>query len=386
MQTPEITTPVVQGYYEERFHGLKTLFQQLMENQHGAALSICHQGDMLVDIWAGYMDKAQQEVWHQDTLVNIFSCTKVAAIVSLLQLYEKGELLLDKPIAYYWPAFAQNNKNQVTVQHLLTHQAGLPAFKHEVSSDDLFDWQAMVNHIEQAELWWPAGTKHGYAPVTFGWMAGELFQRIQGESLGNYWRELVKTEFEEEFYIGVPEHVTSRIATMMRLNQPDQNPQGLLAELLSRPKGITARSFTNPQTIMTSTNWPQWRAMELPSANGHSTARALAKIMADLSSQESRLLKPETIALATQVFVSGHDAVLPCPTRFGLGFLLHQSYAGGQLGAPQNFGHPGAGGALVMADPVRQLGFSFVTNSMGAALLVDERAEALLEACYHDLG
>ncbi|MGI0119387.1 serine hydrolase domain-containing protein [Zooshikella sp. RANM57] len=382
MQTPEITTPVVQGYYEEPFHGLKTLFQQQMEKQQGASLSICQNGEMLVDIWAGHMDKAQQEIWHQDTLVNIFSCTKVAAIVSLLQLYERGELLLDKPVSYYWPAFAQNSKGQVTVEHLLTHQAGLPAFKHEVSPDDLFDWSTMVNHIERAELWWPAGTKHGYAPVTFGWMVGELFRRIQGETLGNYWRELIKHEFQEEFYIGVPEDVTPRIATMMRLNQPDQNPQGLLAELMSRPKGITARSFTNPLTIMTSTNWPQWQSMELPSANGHSTARALAKIMADLSSKESRLLKPETRSLATQTFVSGQDAVLPCQTRFGLGFLLHQSYPGGQLGAPQNFGHPGAGGALIMADPVRQLGFAFVTNSMGAALLVDERAEALLEACY----
>ena len=75
----------------------------------------------------------------------------------------------------------------------------------------------------------------------------------------------------------------------------------------------------------------------------------------------------------------GVDLTLHTKTRFGLGCMLEQvdelpaSYS---LGA-QSFGHPGAGGTLGCADPEREVSVAFITNSLGASVLMDPRAQKI---------
>jgi CubicO group peptidase (beta-lactamase class C family) len=71
-------------------------------------------------------------------------------------------------------------------------------------------------------------------------------------------------------------------------------------------------------------------------------------------------------------------------TRFGLGFMM--PVPGATIG-PNNraFGHPGLGGSLGFADPEARVGFGYVMNLSGSAILIDERPAALIDALYVSL-
>ena len=146
---------------------------------------------------------------------------------------------------------------------------------------------------------------------------------------------------------------------------------------MSEPNALTTRAFTNPPSILTSTNKPEWRRMQQPAANGHGNARALAGFYDGLL--QGKLLDAALLAELTCEHARGEDRTLLTGTRFGLGCMLDQpELANATYGlGPQAFGHPGAGGSVGFADPERSLAFGFVTNTLGPYVLMDPRAQKL---------
>ncbi|MCL6417485.1 beta-lactamase family protein [Aestuariirhabdus sp. Z084] len=381
----------IRGYFDLKFEPLREAFAELfVEGEElGAALSVSLGGETVVDLWAGHVDKEQTESWQQDSLVNLFSCTKGIASAAILMLVERGKLSLEAPVAQYWPEFGCKGKEAIRVEQLLCHSAGLSAIHPDVGDEELFDWHCMVNYVEQESPWWEPGSRHGYSPVVFGWTIGELFRRVAGETLGQFVQRELMQPLEQELYIGLPEHCDSRVARMSRGSITEIPDTAVMREIMSNPKGVTARAFTNPMSVMNSTNKPEWRRMELCSANGHGTARSLAVFYDMLANggryRSHQLLDAGLIEQSRQQQVSGEDEVLRCSTRFGLGYLLHQNEHLARLGGEGNFGHQGASGALGFADPANQLGFGYVCNRMGSAVLVDPRADRLIDALYRCL-
>ena len=88
----------IQGYFDPRFESVRELFaeQQQDEQARGAALCVTVGGETVLDLWQGVRDKDNQAVWEQDTLVNVFSCTKPLGAVALLQQVAAGKLELDR--------------------------------------------------------------------------------------------------------------------------------------------------------------------------------------------------------------------------------------------------------------------------------------------------
>src|SRR5690554_8002565 len=88
----------IQGYFDPRFETVRELFaqQQSDPQARGAALCVTVGDTTVLDIWAGVMDKDNSRVWEQDTLVNVFSCTKPLGAVALLQQVEAGRITLDR--------------------------------------------------------------------------------------------------------------------------------------------------------------------------------------------------------------------------------------------------------------------------------------------------
>ncbi|WP_426416404.1 serine hydrolase domain-containing protein [Aestuariirhabdus sp. LZHN29] len=386
-----MNAPVVQGFFDLRFEPLRDTFAELFAEgkELGAALSVSIGGETLVDLWAGHTDKEQSTCWQQDTLVNLFSCTKGVASAAVLMLVERGLLALEQRVAHYWPEFGCNGKEDIRVEQLLCHSAGLSAIHPRVADDELFDWATMVGYIEQDSPWWEPGSRHGYAPITFAWTVGELFRRVAGETLGSFVQRELMQPLEQELYIGLPVELDNRVARITQSPGSDIPDNSVMRAILGNPQGVTAHAFTNPLSIMNSTNKPQWRRMELCSGNGQGTARALAVFYDLLANggcyRGQQLLAGELIERARQERVRGKDAVLGCDSRFGLGFLLHQEGDLAGLGVEGNFGHQGAGGALGFADPARGVGFGYVTNRMGTEVLIDPRADRLLKALYRSL-
>ena len=371
----------IQGYFDLKFEALRDAFAALFDEPQERGMALCVQvgGETVVDLWAGVADKEGQQAWHSDTILNLFSCTKTFTAVTALQLVGEGKLELDAPVARYWPEFAAAGKDKITLRHLLSHQAGLPALREMLPAEALYDWHAMTTALAAEQPWWPLGEGHGYAPITYGWLVGEVLRRVEGRGPGESIVARTAKPLGLDFHVGLADEEFDRVAIISRGkgNFGDAAAQRLLKTMMSEPAAMSTRAFTNPPSIMTSTNKPEWRRMQQPAANGHGNARSLAGFYSGLL--DGQLLESELLAELTSEHAVGEDKTLLTRTRFGLGCMLDQpEVANATYGmGPRAFGHPGAGGSIGFADPERDVAFGFVTNNLGPFVLMDPRAQKL---------
>ncbi|WP_336315626.1 serine hydrolase domain-containing protein [Stutzerimonas stutzeri] len=380
----------VQGYFDLRFEAVRDAFAALFDGtqQRGAALCVQIGGETVVDLWAGVADNQGEQAWHSDTLVNLFSCTKTFTAVAALQLVEEGKLELDAPVARVWPEFAANGKESITLRQLLCHPAGLPAIRRPLAPEALYDWTCMTDALAAEQPWWAPGTDQGYAAMTYGWLVGELLRRVDGCGAGESIVRRTAAPLGLDFHVGLDDSQADRVAYLTRTKNDfgDACAQRLLKALMSDPASISACAFNNPPSIMSSGNKPEWRRMAQPAANGHGNARSLAGLYTGLL--QGRLLDEAVLREMTHEHSAGEDRTLLASTRFGLGCWLDQPDVANATFAmgPRAFGHPGAGGCIGFADPERELGFGFVTNTLGPYVLMDPRAQSLarcVAACLH---
>ncbi len=371
----------IQGHFELQFEAVREAFAALFDDQQerGAALCIQVGGQTVVDLWAGTADKDAAEVWHSDTIANLFSCTKTFTAVTALQLVAEGKLHLDEPVSRLWPEFAASGKQAITLRQLLCHQAGLPALHDMLPAEALYNWQVMTDALAAEQTWWTPGHGHGYAAITYGWLVGEMIRRADGRGPGESIAARIARPLGLDFHVGLADEEFYRVAHIARGkgNMGDEAAQRLIQTTMSDPTSMTARAFTNPPSIMTSTNKPEWRRMQQPAANGHGNARSLAGFYSALL--DGSLLDAELINELTREHSLGQDKTLLTQTRFGLGCMLDQPTVPNAtfgLGA-KAFGHPGAGGSVGFADPERDVAFGFVTNTLGPYVLMDPRAQRL---------
>ena len=383
----------IQGYFDPRFESVRELFaeQQQDEQARGAALCVTVGGETVLDLWQGVRDKDNQAVWEQDTLVNVFSCTKPLGAVALLQQVAAGKLELDAPLAVVWPEFAQAGKASVTLRQILSHRSGLSAVSETLPPEALFEWDAMSAALAAQQPWWTPGEHHGYAPVTYAWLLGEPLRRLTGRRPGQAIADSICEPLGMDFFIGVPDQDLERIASVSRLrNQMGDDGARRLFAAMGQGDSMTAKAFGNPSSMMTSTNRREWQQADILSANGTGNARSLARFWQLLANDGQldgvSLLDAELVKQMQQEHSAGDDRTLLCQTRFGLGVMLEHDGPGGSFGMGKNaFGHPGAGGSLGFCDPDAKVGFGYVTNTMGPYVLMDPRAVSLSQAVYRCL-
>src|SRR5262245_14442764 len=381
----------VHGRCDARFARVKSAFEENFRTRDevGAAVALALEGELVVDLHAGHLDPARTRPWQRETLVNVYSTTKGVTALAAHRLVDEGRLDLEAPVAKYWPEFAQAGKAALPVRLLLSHRAGLPAVRKLLPNEALYDWNAMVEALAAESPWWEPGSAHGYHAVTFGWLVGEVVRRIAGKSLGTYVRDTFAQPLGLDFHVGLAEPQHARVGDILQPPAPDPSGEAaqLFARALAEPEGVTARAFMNPPSMALGPNVAAWRSAEIPGANGHGTARALATLYGRAALADGSVLTREGVERCRGEQSRGPDRVLGVPTRFGLGFMLRQdSHEGGRCLGAGAFGHPGAGGSLGFADPERRLGFGYVMNHMGPRILLDDRAIALVEGMNECLG
>ncbi len=388
------TDVAIQGECDARFERVKRTFAENFERRGevGAAVSVTVDGRPVVDVWGGYTDAGKTRPWQRETMVNVWSTTKGLCAMCAHRLADQGKLHFEAPVAHYWPEFAAAGKANLPVKYLLNHQAGLAAVRTPLTHDELFSWEKVTTELARQEPWWQPGTKHGYHAITFGWLVGEIVYRISGKSLGTYFREEIAVPLGVDAYIGFGPSLDVRVSNIIPASPPQPGEPNMMLELTKDPTSVSAMAIGNPPTMLLpeTTNSRAWRGAEIPGANGHSTARALARIYGALARGGEvdgvRILSARSLPRCYTEQSQGMDEVLKFPTRFSLGFMLSQP--GCQLGPnPRSFGHPGAGGALGFADLDAKVGFGYVMNQMGPATtsLVDPRCAALIDAIYASL-
>ncbi|WP_198167458.1 serine hydrolase domain-containing protein [Microbispora sp. ATCC PTA-5024] len=358
------------------FAAVREAFTKVVEaGPGGAALAVHAGGRLVVDVWHGTADEAGVRPWERDTVVNVFSVSK-GVVATLAHLFvQQGLVDLEAPVSAYWPEFTAG----ATVADLLSHRAGLPAVRRELPAGALFDWRTMTEALAAERPWWTPGERHGYHAVTFGWLTGEVLRRVSGRRV----RDLVRDELKiPGLSIGLPERDAGRAAFLLPPEPgPPPSPSPLL-RAMTDPESVTMKAFCNPAEQLTPglPNTQAWRAAEIPAANGHASARALATLYGRLLAGE--ILDAPVLARAVEPRSEGPDEVLLSPTRFGLGYMLSNETRP-LAPNPRAFGHSGSGGALAFADPDAGVALAYTPSRM---LLTpagpDPRWTPLIEALY----
>lgn len=365
--------PVIYGHASRSFDAVADAFAENFRSRGdvGASVALVVQGELVVDLWGGSKDGNSEHPWDAETVANIWSTTKGVTATCFAVLVDRGLIQYDRPVADYWPEFASGGKESVTVAMLLSHQAGLCGFRDQATIGDYYDTLNAANRLAAAEPFWKPGTQSGYHAISVGLLATELFRRIEGRSL----KQFVADELQEyDITIGLPVAKQHHAATM--LAPSDMASSALMMELT--PAQIAA--LANPPLDPLVPNDPEWRAADIPSANGFATARGLARLYGELAAEESILVGKAALNAATTVQIENIDAVLGVDARWACGFLRNTNGIYGPNS--EAFGHSGWGGAFAFADPTRELGFAYVMNRMGTDLIGDPRNVALIEACY----
>ncbi|MFF3937037.1 serine hydrolase domain-containing protein [Streptomyces phaeofaciens] len=383
--------PQVHGHCDARFAALRTAFEENFRGRDelGAAVSVTVDGVTVADLWGGWADAAGTRPWERDTLVNVWSTTKGPTALCAHILADRGLLDLDAPVAVYWPEFAAAGKEDVRVRHLLSHRAGLAGLREPHTLEQLYDWELTTARLAAMEPWWEPGTRSGYHALTYGFLVGEVVRRVSGLLPGAFLEREVTGPLGIDFTIGLPEKEAGRAAELVHARAANSGEQ---AAAFSRLTPAALASLANPPVGAAEANTARWRAAELPAANGHGTARAVAALYGVLAGRGShaghRVLSPAAAERVREGQGACRDLVLGAgfahETEVGLGLWL--SGPNGSYGPnPRAIGHDGFGGSCGLADPDAGVSLGYVMNRMGPNIADDPRKTALVDALYSAL-
>jgi CubicO group peptidase (beta-lactamase class C family) len=303
----------------------------------------------------------------QDGLFLIFSAGKPFVAMLAHLLAERGLLGLDDPLARYWPEFGRSGKEAITVRQVLQHRSGLPV-AHSLWRDALTatNWQLSVRALEAARPAFPPGQVPAYHVLSYGFILGELVQRVTGADLRAVLRaELLDPLGLADTHLGLPAATWPRHVPV-RADGLD----GRIRQLM----------FNNPTV----------RQAVIPAATISSTAQDLARFYQMLlrggELDGVRVLAPATVEQARQPSSDGQtDRLLRRPIRWSQGFQLGGQGPLGGRSSPYAFGHNGSNCCIGWADPGRQLVFAYVTNLLTTGLEGSPHqskvSDAILAAC-----
>ena len=371
-------TPEIHGLCPQRFAGVRAAFEDNFATgqELGARFSLVQRGELVVDLWAGFADRQRTKAFDETTLTPVFSTTKAIAALLIARLVDAGKLDYAQPVADVWPEFAQAGKAAITIEQVMSHQEGLSGFPDEMEPSLWFDWDAICAKLAAMAPLWPPGTASGYHPITFGYLAGEIFRRVDGRTMGTALREDLARPFGLDLWIGLPDAEHGRVADLQR-------PNGL--PNFGEINAATKAAFLTPWSSPAGRGQAEWRRIEIPSANGHATAPALARLIGALANDGwldgETILSPALIAEASRERIHGQDLVLPFVMSWGAGFMRNSAVKVWGPGE-QTFGHSGWGGSCAFADPETGLAGAYVMNKQSTDLIGDARAKRLIEAAY----
>jgi len=354
---------------------------------------IYHRGEKVVDLWGGIRNKSTGELWEEDTMALVYSTTKGLAGLAMALAHSRGLYDYDERVSMYWPEFAQQGKEKITVRQLLSHQAGLYALDQRVDRSIVADIDRLAVLLARQKPAWEPGVRQAYHAITLGFYESELLRRVdpQHRSLGRFFQDEIATPLELDFYIRLPREIPeSRLARLER-------PTHMASAFLTTPISFIL-STMNPRSRIRRALWgselPEEeehiyaRNFEVPAGGGVGTAHAIAHAYGVFATGGKELgLREETLRqLMAPAIPPAHgfrDACLKAEVQFSLGFMK----PGGEnaFTHPSGFGAPGTGGSLGFADPHAEIGYGYIPNQMVMAL-TDPREEALRTAMYRSIG
>jgi CubicO group peptidase (beta-lactamase class C family) len=310
------------------------------------------------------------------------SATKPVPAVALAQLWERGLLELDDPVALHLPEFAAQGKEGITLRHLLTHTGGIRMLDTGWPG---LPWDEIIARIcaMRPEPRWVPGQKAGYHQASSWFILGEVIQRVAGRPFSAYVRaEIFAPLGMDDSWIGMPPDRYAAYREAGRIGAM-WNTEGTAGTIARDHAWDTEERCVAPS----------------PGGNGYGPLRELGRFYEMLlgrgSRQGQRVLLPQTV----EAFTSPHrvgmvDATFKHVLDWGLGFIVNSiqygaetvPYGYGHHASPRTFGHSGYRSSAGFADPERGLAVALAFNGTPAADAHERRVRAVLDALYEDLG
>lgn len=377
MSTHEHDPAGVHGLVRDDFAAVRQAFLENFAHRKelGAACCVYYRGEKVVDLWGGVRNKSTGQPWEENTMALVFSATKGMAAIVMALAHSRGWLDFDAKVCTYWPEFAQNGKEQVTVRQLLAHQAGLFGFDEPVTTEVIADLDRLAAIMARQRPEWEPGARQAYHAISLGFYEGELIRRVdpQHRTLGQVFQDDIATPLGEEFYIRLPESMPNDRLAPLELRNPFLNLTELSPLLwiaaLDKRSVIYRSVIANPGTLVAMDPTRVYaRNLEAPSGGGVGTARAIAHAYSALAVGGAELgIRPQTLRELTAPPVPPqhgfHDECMQGDIRFSLGFMRPSPIWA--FGGARSFGSPGAGGSFGYADPDQRIGYGYICNRMG---------------------
>jgi CubicO group peptidase (beta-lactamase class C family) len=386
--------PQLEGHVNRGFEPVRGAFADNFARRHelGGACSAYYRGEKVVDLWGGVRNKRPGEPWEEHTMVIVWSATKGLAAMTLAIAHSRGWLDYEERVCAYWPEFAQQGKERITVRQLLAHQAGLFAFNEPVDRRVVADLDRLAIVLARQKPAWEPGTRQAYHALTLGFYEGELLRRVdpRHRSLGRFFQDEIAAPLGEDVYIRLPEDIpNSRLATLAPAGPIEmllRFPLRLTLDSMNRRSNIYRALIANPGARVSLDEHRIYaRNLEVASGGGVATARAIAHAYGVFANGGRELgLRQETLDLLAAPAIAPtrgfHDECLHGEAQFSLGFM--KSSPTWPFGSARSFGAPGAGGAMGYADPSAGIGYAYVTGQSGTSLTGDPRDVALRTALH----
>ncbi|MFB8402839.1 serine hydrolase domain-containing protein [Streptomyces sp. NPDC055912] len=357
----------VHGTVDPGFESVREEFATVVANEArdgGAQLAVHHHGRLVVDLWGG-------DGVDGDSLLGLYSSSKGAMALVTALLVQDGVLDLDREVASWWPEFAAEGKEGLTLRELLAHRSGVIGADGGLSAEELADDRAVAARLAGQRPFWKPGTAHGYHALVIGPLVGEVVVRATGRTIQELFEERVRAPYGLDYYLGLPEELEPRFRTALPM-RPTPAEQALLAENPIAPDSLMAVAFNfhadPPFDIVGYANSRTVRARAPISGGGIGSARGLSRMYAAVAGEldgRAPLLKPETLAEVSRIHSSGQDMVTGSTNAFGLGFVPLATRH--PVLSPLAVGHSGAPGSQAFADPATGLAYSYARRRFGFA-------------------
>jgi CubicO group peptidase (beta-lactamase class C family) len=386
------------GTVDDRFAPVVEAFRENFreEEELGAACSVVLDGKTVVDLWGGWARADLSQRWDANSTVCMMSVAKGVTAIAFNMAIDRGLIDIDKPVAHYWPEFAQAGKQDILVRWILDHTAGIPVLTTDTMyPGGFFDFPAYIRALEVQEPLWQPGTRAAYHVHNQGFLEGEILRRVTGMTVGPFLRANVTGPLHAEYAIGgMSDEEVSHVAEVI----PNTKARLFAAKDAALPDkpttpegwqdGVVLRSFAflqNPsEPWHTTMNSPIWRQCEIASGSGHGNARGVARIYGAVTGSVdgvSLMSKDRLEAMITEQH-NQIELLQERPYHQALGVLLNTPVAVYMGPNMRNFGHHGLGGSIGFGDPDARLGFSYCCNQMHAVGDNGPRARRLIDAVY----
>lgn len=308
-----------------------------------------------------------------DTLMLWLSAGKPISAVAVAQVWERGLLDLDDPIARHIPEFAANGKDVVTVRHILTHTGGFRALLGHWEGKS---WDEVIAALSASRLEprWVPGATAGYHPITSWYLLGELVRRLDGRPFDRYVREMI---FEpagmRDSWIGMPPERYRAYGDRI----------GLMHEI--KDGRATANYALDTEALAAQTR---------PPTNARGPIRELALFYEMLLNRGQSVLRPQAVeAMTARHRVGMYDKTFRHVIDWGLGFVMQSNqygvdtvpYGYGPHASPRTFGHSGSRSSIGYADPEHGLTVGCLFNGAPDEATHDARMREVNAAIYEDL-